>query len=64
MQTGNDTHCHCEEHRYAMRRGNLLVRFTSLYSRTKCCTRRFPRQGFALPRNDMVIEGQQHSHSY
>ena len=24
---------------------------------------RFPRQGFALPRNDMVIEGWLHNHS-
>ena len=23
MQIGVDNHCHCEEHRYAMRRGNL-----------------------------------------
>ena len=41
-------------------RGNLLVRFTSLHSKTNCCTGRFPRQGFALPRNDMVVASQVH----
>jgi len=39
--------------RGAKRRGNLLVPFTVLHSKVKIRTGRLPRQGFALPRNDI-----------
>ena len=80
MQSGIENHCHCEEYRCAMRRGNLPV--TSGRPQTRSingsfwcclsvmlplisfyCTRGFPRQGFALPRNDMVVGGCPQSHN-
>jgi len=36
-------------------RGNLLVPFTEAQSKPKHGTGRFPRQGFALPRNDRSV---------
>ena len=37
----------------AMRRGNLMVQSIEKYRKNKHCTGRFPRRGFAPPRNDM-----------
>ena len=42
--------CHCEGRQA---RGNLLVQQTEKQCRNKHRTGRFPRRGFAPPRNDM-----------